>query len=1260
MLLAVVTVWRRTIGISLRRISFAAGGLILCVLLLAAPTVAQRPALVSMKAAGSTGGSSDSLSASVSANGRFVAFSSSARDLVALNITQGPNIYVRDLQTGVTTLVSMNSLGNDGGNGTSLNPVISADGRYVAFQSSANNLSANDTNRSTDIFVRDLQTGITALASPNQSRTDGGNRESINPYISANGQVVTFESAATNLVANDTNNHSDIFAYDLRTGVTSLVSVNLAGNGSGNDDSSRADSDLSLPFHHHQNAISDDGRYTVFESRATDLTAAQDNNSNLSDKEDVFVRDLQTGTTIPVSVNLTGDGTGNGYSFGPTISGDGKYVAFVSSSSNLAANKRSRDIRDIFVRHLVAGSTTLVSVSTSGGDGGYHSDTPSISADGRYIAFASQAGDLVPVDTNRGAILFSDVFVRDMQSGTTRLVSLNSAGTDSGDDVSYNPVINATGRFVAFISNARDLVQSVPKFPNTKDIYVWDLQSATTNMLSVAPDGTHSSSGFNERPAISADGRIVVFDSSNLNLIPEEPPGSFSKYNVFAVAVNGQAKFSSNIYSVNETDGTATVTISRNNEQRAPLTVSYTTTNGSATAGRDYTQTSGTLTYAVGETSKTLTVPILDDRIDEANETINFILANLNTSGAPAVLSMTAVKILDDDPPPTISINDVSVIEGNAGSSAAVFTLTLSTLTEQEVSVDVSTQFGTAASFADVQPVSGKRTIAPGQVSQTMTVSVFGENVFEADETFTLNLSNPVNVNIADGQGVGTIINDDPIPAISIFNTSVLEGTGGTRNLVISLSLSNASYQQVQAQYATADGTATAGSDYVAADGTVSFNPGEVNAFITIAVNGDTLIEPNETFFVNLANPLNAMITNGQGMGTIVNDDGPNARFSATNYIVNEGVGQVILTITRSGDPSAFTIDYATLDRDTFTVGCADAVNNGGGAYGRCDFATTVGTLSFAAGENSKTLNVPLINDAHVEGAETFQVRLSNVIVAGITLGTQNIATVTIQDNDGAGAVNPIITLSASDYAFFVRQQYLDFLSREPEPNEPWTAVMNRCANVNTGPATNTDCDRLAVSGAFFGSPEFRVKGFYVFRFYKVAFHRLPQYPELVADMSFVAGQTEAEVYARKAHLATMFVARQEFTNAYGGQSNAEYVAALLSPYQLSTVTTPDPAAPDGAGKVSWSAAALTNGLDAGTLTRAQALRAVADSDEVGARESTSAFVAVQYYGYLRRTPDDNGYQAWLRVINQDPHNVRIMVNGFLNSTEYRLRFGPP
>jgi hypothetical protein len=360
--------------------------------------------------------------------------------------------------------------------------------------------------------------------------------------------------------------------------------------------------------------------------------------------------------------------------------------------------------------------------------------------------------------------------------------------------------------------------------------------------------------------------------------------------------------------------------------------------------------------------------------------------------------------------------------------------------------------------------------------------------------------------------------------------------------------------------------------------------------------------------------------------------------------------------VIRTGDTSGVaTVDYRTADSDAFTVGCADAAGAQGAAYARCDFATAVGTLTFLAGQTSKTVTVPVIDDGHMEGAETFQLWLSNP--AGAALGTPNVATVTVQDNDSAGAPNPV----TSSFPFFVRQQYLDFLSREPDDAglNAWLGVLNGCPNPFTGPLVQSGCDRIFVSGeGFFRSVELQLKGAYVFRFYKVGFNRLPEYTEMVSDMSFVAGATQAEVFTRKAQLVTLITQRSEFQTIYGGMTNQQYVAALLGRYNLQQVTTPDPANPDGAAKLVLTNVELMSRLGAGTLTRAQVLRAVADSDEVSAREFDNAFVGMQYYGYLRRKPEPSGYEAWLTVLRSG--DTRTMVNGFLNSEEYKLRFGRP
>ena len=369
-------------------------------------------------------------------------------------------------------------------------------------------------------------------------------------------------------------------------------------------------------------------------------------------------------------------------------------------------------------------------------------------------------------------------------------------------------------------------------------------------------------------------------------------------------------------------------------------------------------------------------------------------------------------------------------------------------------------------------------------------------------------------------------------------------------------------------------------------------------------------------------------------------------RLGQTSFVVNEDEGRVIVPVRRAGQTAAAaSVDFATVDNPA-AVRC-DTVN--GTPYARCDYATTVETVTFAPGESERTVSIPLIDDANVETPESFSFLLRNP-VGGVLASSGLVGNVTIYDNDTLySAQNPVNTT-----AFFVRQHYLDFLSREPEVGEPWSATLDNCA------AGDARCDRVSVSAAFFGSPEFRLKGFYVFTFYEAAFNRLPAYEEIVPDMRQITGQTPAELYAKRAAFAAAFTQRPEFKTAFDPLSAQQYVDALMGRYGLQSITTPDPASPDTGAKVVLTRDDLVAGLNNSALTRAQVLRAVVQSDEVGAREFNRAFVAMQYYGYLRRAPEAGGFQAWLDTINANPADTRAMVNGFMNSQEYRLRFGRP
>ncbi len=360
---------------------------------------------------------------------------------------------------------------------------------------------------------------------------------------------------------------------------------------------------------------------------------------------------------------------------------------------------------------------------------------------------------------------------------------------------------------------------------------------------------------------------------------------------------------------------------------------------------------------------------------------------------------------------------------------------------------------------------------------------------------------------------------------------------------------------------------------------------------------------------------------------------------------VNEQDGRATVTVSRGGNTSgAASVEYATIDNPA-AVPCAAPPSSDGSvsiAFARCDYATTVDTLHFAAGEMQKNLTIPLVNDAHVENTEEFSIRLTGA--SGASLGVRTTAVVRIIDNEAHVTPPPVYPNPIHTSDFFVRMQYLDFLSREAESAgfEAWMKVLNNCSDVHLNP----ECDRITVTASFFRSQEFQLKGYHVYLFYKATLGRLPLYTEIIPDMRRVSGDTAEEVFARRIAFAHAWVEREEFKRLYPETlSQDEFVDKLL---QATGVNL--------SGSVTRNS--LVADLNNRAKTRAEVLIALVQHPAVDLKERNGAFVAMQYFGYLRRDPDTTGYNNWLNYLNENPTDFRTMVRGFANSQEYQLRFG--
>ncbi|MDQ3684099.1 MAG: hypothetical protein M3430_00660 [Acidobacteriota bacterium] len=372
-------------------------------------------------------------------------------------------------------------------------------------------------------------------------------------------------------------------------------------------------------------------------------------------------------------------------------------------------------------------------------------------------------------------------------------------------------------------------------------------------------------------------------------------------------------------------------------------------------------------------------------------------------------------------------------------------------------------------------------------------------------------------------------------------------------------------------------------------------------------------------------------------------------QFSNTTYSVGEGAGKATITVTRAGDPTpAVKVGYATRPDQAFSK--CDVIDNR--ASERCDYSTTVGTLRFAPGETSKTFVIPISDDAFVEGNEVVNLLLSNP--TGGTFGAAGTALLTIIDNDSTPPTSSNNPFNSN--AFFVRQQYLDFLNREPDgPGfADWQNVLNGCGPAQGGLGSPATCDRAHVSSGFYRSPEFTDRGYFIYRFYEAALGRLPRYAEFVPDMASISGfQSVAENEASKAEFITGFMARQEFADKYSMLTNAAQAAAFIQKLEQTA----------GVSMAEPQRSEMITAMQTGQRSAGETLRAFVETKAVFDRFFFRGFVAMQYFGYLRRDPDDAGYDDWVDVMingrgTVPPSDHRHMIFGFIYSAEYRERFG--
>jgi Ca2+-binding RTX toxin-like protein len=416
--------------------------------------------------------------------------------------------------------------------------------------------------------------------------------------------------------------------------------------------------------------------------------------------------------------------------------------------------------------------------------------------------------------------------------------------------------------------------------------------------------------------------------------------------------------------------------VSLSNPSSQTISVNYQTVDDDATtANNDYVATTGTITFTPGQTTKTLPITINGDTVGEINEAFTVLLTNAVNA---TLLKNEGIGIIRNDDLPGVTVTAIYTQATESG-VLGIFQLNRTGSITRSLNVNYSLS-GTATNGTDYGTLNGVATFASGSSTAIIFVNPTEDTRFEGNETAIFNLLTGTGYTVGtSNSSTITIADNDPQPQISINDVTLTEGDSGTKTFNFAVTLSNPSSQTITVAYQTSNVSAVAGTDYITQTGTITFNPGEISKTVGVIVNGDTLVENNETFKVNLSTPVNATIADGEGIATINNDDVPT--LTVNNLTVVEGVdNNAIMNFTLSTPSNlAVSVNYST------TAGTATA---------NSDYTPVSGTLTIAAGATTATLSIPIVNDNFNEPNETFNLALSNPVGA-VVVNANPVITIT-------------------------------------------------------------------------------------------------------------------------------------------------------------------------------------------------------------------------------------------------------------------------